>query len=85
MYKCATCTLKLGFCDSGYIGPCADGEVRLEGANYDNEGRVQICFNNTWGTVCDSTWGINEASVVCDQLGFLQSGKILVPITVQPQ
>ena len=58
-----------------YIGPCTNGEIRLEGANYDNEGRVQICFNNVWGTVCDSTWGLDEASVVCRQLGFPADGQ----------
>ena len=57
-----------------YIGPCYDGEVRLEGANYDNEGRVQICYGNTWGTVCDSNWGSPEAMVVCSSLGFLADG-----------
>ena len=57
------------------VGPCYDGEIRLEGANYDHEGRVQICYDNTWGTVCDVNWGINEATVVCTQLGFLSTGR----------
>ena len=59
---------------SNVSGPCRDGELRLEGANYDSEGRVQICFNNTWGTVCDSNWGISEATVVCRQLNFSTDG-----------
>ena len=37
----------------------------------DNEGRVQICYNNEWGTVCNTGWGQEEAMVVCRQLGFL--------------
>ena len=57
-----------------HIGPCDDSEVRLEGANYDNEGRVQICYGNMWGTVCDSNWGSTEAMVVCSSLGFPADG-----------
>ena len=61
---------------------CENGAVRLvssEGVTGVNvmEGRVEVCWNEAWGTVCDRSWTPNDAQVVCQQLGFLQSGKLI--------
>ena len=39
------------------------------------EGRVEICRNDTYGTVCDDFWNELEALVVCRQLGYNGSGE----------
>ena len=57
-----------------FIAPCTDGELRLAGGNIANEGRVEICMNNVWGTVCDDFWGKTDAAVVCRQLGYSTQG-----------
>ena len=53
---------------------CVDGDIRLSGG-IENEGRVEICYHNQWGTVCDNNWDIYDARVVCHQLGYPRSGR----------
>ncbi|XP_025406310.1 uncharacterized protein LOC112680434 isoform X2 [Sipha flava] len=70
-------------CDS--VTDCTDGsdespeqcnsplEIRLVGGNERRagmEGRVEVRQFGVWGTVCDDDFGINEALVICNNLGF---------------
>ena len=52
---------------------CTNGVLRLVGGANPAEGRVEICINNAWGTVCDDGFTKEEALVACRQLGKLQT------------
>ena len=60
---------------------CIDNAIRLVGGNSSNQGRLEVCVNSAWGSVCDSAgvFTSDEAKVVCRQLGILQVEGIDTP------
>ena len=66
---------------------CEDGDVRLVDGSTQYEGRVEVCINKVWGTVCSSRrysfstnyyWGTPDSKVVCRQLGYMELGTIVI-------
>ena len=53
--------------------PCNDRDIRLV-TTYPQTGRIEVCLNNSWGTICTNTWDYLDASVACRQLGYSPYG-----------
>uniref|UniRef100_A0A8C2K692 Lysyl oxidase homolog n=1 Tax=Cyprinus carpio TaxID=7962 RepID=A0A8C2K692_CYPCA len=47
-------------------------QLRLAGDKVKHyEGRLEVFYNNEWGTICDDDFSIEAAHVACRELGFL--------------
>ena len=69
---------------STHFGNCSDGDIRLVNGSTLLEGRVEVCINNAWGTVCDTTFSEDEANVVCQQTGYRYNGMMNSQTPVLP-
>ena len=43
--------------------------MRLVGGGNEYEGIVEVCKDNIWGLIGEAGWGIEDATVICRQLG----------------
>ena len=68
---------------AGLFSDCSDGDIRLVSVSNPLEGRVEICHDGVWGTVCSNGWGTPEAVVACRQLGYSRPGqRLLLPVEI---
>uniref|UniRef100_X2B479 SRCR domain-containing protein n=1 Tax=Capitella teleta TaxID=283909 RepID=X2B479_CAPTE len=63
--------------DSAEMTTTPSLSLRLQDGPNAMEGRVEVLYNGTWGTVCDDDFGDEDASVVCSMLGYIFGGEPL--------
>ena len=54
---------------------CINGDVRLVGGPSRSEGRLELCYNGVWGSMCGTYTSLQTSTVVCRQLGFHGTSK----------
>ena len=55
----------------GVSDNCVHGDVRLVGGHYEQEGRLEMCYEDEWTPFCDIDESV--ALVACKQLGYTQT------------
>ena len=67
---------KILLCIHVYIlsATCSDGDLKLVGGDSEREGRLEVCFDQRWGTINADGWTETDTQVACRQLGYSTSG-----------
>ena len=69
--ECNETDIRLVNDSHSYLGPTDRGKYST------TEGRVEICLDGVWGTVCKTYWDTADAQVVCQQLNLTTKCKYI--------
>ena len=56
---------------------CDNSSVRLVDGYTNHDGRVEVCVDGQWGTVCNNNQE-EIAETICSQLGFAVTGNMCI-------
>ncbi len=54
---------------------CSNADVRLVAVGNPVEGRLEVCYDGVWGTICNRNFNLLDARVACRSLGYTRSGQ----------
>lgn len=57
---------------------CVPGNIRLVAGSEERQGRLEVCYHGRFYSVCNSKWTLENTKVVCTQLGYSDTGSILI-------
>ena len=57
--------------------------MRLADGVLAQEGRVEVCVNGVWGSICGTGWNTIDGYVLCKEAGFDDAGLKLHILLVQ--
>lgn len=60
---------------------CQEGDVRLVNGSFTTEGRVEVCSNGIWGSICSTKFTAIDAYVICKELGYGLIGENLLVLS----
>lgn len=61
-----------------YVKPMSPADIKVVNGSSPCDGRLHILYDQQWGTVCYNGWDVNDATVLCSELGC---GEVAVPVS----